>query len=1314
MDTPWDIWIDTGGTFTDCVARGPDGTLRRAKVLSSGALRGRVEGVGAGGDMLFVEADWGAPSRFIVGMEVRFPGLEPAGSAPARAIGHDAAGGVIRLDRAPGFPIPPGAVFEVRSGEEAPILAARLVTGTHAGRPLPPVRVRLGTTRATNALLERRGEPVALFLTRGHGDLLEIGTQQRPDLFALDIVKPAPLHAAVVEVPERLGADGSVLAPLDLAALAGPIARARGAGLRSAAVALLHAWINPVHERALGAFLAAHGFEHISLSSDLAPLIRLLPRAQTAVVNAYLAPVVESYLGRVAGGLAERGSRLHVTTSAGGLFDRRSIRAKDTLLSGPAGGVVGAALAARRSGFGRAISLDMGGTSTDVARVDAGAGGTPLFDYDFEHEVAGVRVLAPALAIETVAAGGGSICTVDAQGLRVGPESAGADPGPACYGAGGPLTITDCNLLLGRLDPAAFAIPIDAGAARARFEELRDSVGCGPGTRRDSVVTGGTPVPREQVDTGGTPVPGEGGGDDPDALLEGLIDLACERMAEAIRGISIRRGYDPSGDALLAFGGAGGQHACAVAERLGMGTVLIPADAGLLSALGVGRARIERMTERQVLERLDAVAGRLDGVLDDLAGRAADAIAGEGIAPERIAIARRIASVRLLGQESAIAIDLPEGSRDWRGYLAPAFAARYADIHGHAPPERPSEVESLRVVATEVAPAESDSAPGPATAHRAETRAEPGGVRRVGFAGRWLEARVFERARLAPGDRLDGPALVFEAHAATVVAPGWRARVDGACALVLTRSPSASPARSAGHEAVRAELAIGRLTAIAREMGEQLRRTALSVNVKERLDFSCALLDPAGTLIASAPHIPVHLGALGTCVRALRGAIELGPGDTVVTNHPAFGGSHLPDITLVTPVHGPGGELLGFVANRAHHAEIGSARPGSMPTEARTLADEGVVIAPMHLVRADGARWGEAGSILRAGRWPSRAVEENLADLRAQLGANRRGHAALVALAREIGEAELGRSMRLLTDRSARRVRAALARLAGGGRRVLEAEERLDDGAILRVRLELAGDRGVLDFAGSAGVHPGNLNATPAIVRSVVAYVMRLLVDEPLPLNEGLVEPVEIRVGPGILHPPFDPDPARCPAVVGGNTETSQRLVDALIKALGLAACSQGTMNNLVLGNARFSHYETIGGGAGATPLAPGASGVHTHMTNTRITDPEVLERRCPVRLERFAIRNGSGGAGRQRGGDGLVRELTLLEPCSVSLLGQHRREGPYGAAGGEAGRPGAQRLVQADGRSVELPGVASVDVRAGDRLVIETPGGGGWGRAGA
>ncbi len=1254
----WQIWIDTGGTFTDCIATDLAGVVHRAKVLSHSALRGRIRRR-IDDHRLVIAAKWGTLGELIGGLQFHVLGEQSEG---IDVVGYDRDDSRLELAQ----PVPnsalPGAAFEVRSPDEAPVLAARIVTRTPPGKLFPPLQMRLGSTRGTNALLERRGPPTALFVTRGFGDLLLIGDQQRPDLFALCIDKVPPLYETVVEVNERLAADGSILKPLQFDPIAAEVKALVKQGLRTAAIALLHSYRNPQHERALAQILADLGFTYISCSSDLAPLIKLGPRAETAVVDAYLSPVIEDYLARVRSAFTD--SRLHVMTSAGGLVSAEAYHAKDSLLSGPAGGVAGAAAAGKHSGFDRVIGLDIGGTSTDVARFDGD------YEYQFEHRVAGVRLVAPALAIETVAAGGGSVCRFKDGQLRVGPRSAGASPGPACYGAGGPFTITDVNLLLGRLDPQRFEIPISIEDAQAAFETVRRTV-----AERTA-----PPPPRE-------------------TLLEGFLAITNERMADAIAEVSVRRGYDPADYALVAFGGAGGQHACAVAEKLGIDVVVMPADASMLSAVGLGHAVVERFAQQQVLRPLDEVHNDLASLIGDLSWQARRAVVSEGVAEQSVVVRRQIVNLRLLGQESSTAVELDEVSEIER-----AFVEKYRAIYGHAPQGKPIEVESIRVVASSIRDEVDECMPSPTA-----FEARPASERRAWFDGSWRHVHVYERDELRPGAHLAGPALVFESRSAYVIESGWRCEIDAAAAIIARRSPeSAQSSDHRGSAVVCEALFSNRFTSIAKQMGQMLQRTAVSTNVKERLDYSCALLDADGYLVVHAPHMPVHLGALGLCVRALREALPMRDGDVVVTNHPAYGGSHLPDITVVTPVY-QSDHRLGYAVSRAHHAELGGIRPGSMPPEARTLAEEAVVIEPQYLLRGGESRFDQIERLLGGSAHPSRTIQDNLADLRAAVAANHRGASRLRSLAGTHGVEVVHEQMMLLKKRAQRMARDALAALPDGR---YEAIEHLDDGSPICVSIEINGDQAVIDFDGSAEVHPGNLNATPAIVHSAVIYVLRVLIGEALPLNEGIMQAVTLRIPRGMLNPDFGDDPARAPAVGGGNVETSQRIVGTLFKALRICASSQGTMNNVLFGNDQFSYYETVCGGSGATAERNGADAVHTHMTNTRITDPEIIEHRYPVRLERFAIRRGSGGAGRHHGGDGAVREITFLEPVSLSIVSQHRNEGPFGLEGGAPGMPGRQRVVRADGQIIELGAVDGCEINAGDRLILETPGGGGYGSA--
>ncbi len=980
------------------------------------------------------------------------------------------------------------------------------------------------------------------------------------------------------------------------------------------------------------------GFAEVILSSDVAPLIRLLPRAETAVAEAFLTPVMKHFVRRVSEPLG--GSEPWLMTSAGGLVPASRFRPKDSLLSGPAGGLVGAAELARAAGYPKVLTFDMGGTSTDVARIDG------PFTWRQEQEIGPARVFAPALKIETVAAGGGSICRWRHGRLEVGPESAGADPGPACYGRGGPLTLTDVNLLLGLMDPAKAGIPLDLAASEVQLQQLLTEL-CDAGEATTSA-----------------------------GLLVGLRDIAVETMAEAIRGVSVREGCDPRDFVLLAFGGAGPQHACAVAEKLGVDRVLIPADAGLLSAWGLERARCQEQRVKQILQPFQATEDLTDS-WRQLAADAASSIRGAEI--------RWLADLRLAGQDSFLTVEAEDPAGP-ASHLTRGFADEYQKLYGYPPPaNRPLELVALRVVAEESA--------APSSAEAFPAAAE------------------------------SGPVLLQDRFSTCVIPASWQIRRGTRGSLLLEKSAETSLHSAFDVQSsmfgvrlsspISSALFRSRFEGIVSAMGESLRRTALSTNVKERLDYSCALLDGAGHLVASAPHVPVHLGALGVCVRKVLRVLDPGPGDVIITNHPGFGGSHLPDVTLIAPVFDGRGERVAFVANRAHHAEIGGKAPGSMPADARFLAEEGVVIAPRLLVRGGEPLFGEVEALLREAPWPSRRISDNIADLEAQLASIHHGSRALERLAAEHGGDMVRDELRGILNRSAAlmaaRLRSNRDKRGTGGPPVL-VRTTFDDGTPLQLLFRCEEQGMVFDFTGSGGVHPRNLNATPAIVRSAVLFALRLWLGEDVPLNEGLLDAVEIVIPPGLLSPDFGDDPATAPAVVGGNVETSQRLTDLLLEALGLAANGPGTMNNFLFGDGSFGYYETLAGGSGAGPNHHGSSGRHVHMTNTAITDPELLEHRYPVRLWKYEIRRNSGGEGGHRGGDGMFREVEFLKPLVVSFLTERRATGPRGLAGGGDGQPGSQTRIHPDGRAEVLPGAVTYQAAAGERVIIRTPGGGGWG----
>ncbi len=1183
----WSFWIDRGGTFTDVVARAPDGALSVRKVLSE----------------------------------------RPDGRDPA-------------------------------------VAAIRALTGGGEGA-LPAADIRIGTTVATNALLERTGEPVLLAITRGFGDALTIGTQDRPDLFALDIRRPPPLHAAVLEVDERVTHEGAVLRPLDREAARAGLAAAYDSGLRAVAIVLMHGYRHTAHERALASWAAEVGFTQISVSHEVGPLIRLVGRGETSVVDAYLSPVLRRYVAGFEAALGGGQAPLFMQ-SGGGLASASIFRGRDAILSGPAGGIVGMARTAAAAGYDRVVGFDMGGTSTD-ASLYAGR-----YERDSDAVVAGVRVRAPTLRIHTVAAGGGSICRFDGGRFTVGPGSAGAVPGPACYRRGGPLTITDCNLVLGKLQPDHFPAVfgsegdqrLDPVAARARLETL--------------AAEAGRPGPLDE-------------------LAEGLVAIAVADMANAIRAISVARGHDVTRFALACFGGAGGQHACGVADELGMETVLVHPLAGVLSAYGLGLADRRTVRERTLGVPLGQEGWpEVQSTARALAAAAAAALASEGV--ERAAI-RTDASARLrsASTESSVPIALTDPDT-----MAAAFATDHQRRFGYGPPGG-IVIDSVAVEAI----AEAAGAPPPPPV---AAPAGPDEAASIRMGGERRPTPIHRRDTLLPGATVEGPALVVDPVATTAVEPGWRGTIGPDGTLVLTRIvPRRTAAAGAACDPVRLAIFSGLFMAIAEEMGAALQHSASSVNIRERLDFSCAVFDGKGRLIANAPHIPVHLGSMGASVGtviARRSADGRGirRGDVYALNAPYDGGTHLPDITVIRPVFADEGAAPDFwVAARGHHADVGGTTPGSMPPDSRSIADEGVVFDNVLLVDQGRLRGAEVRQLLASWPHPARSPDTNMADLAAQIAACARGAERLAATAREHGAAVVAAYMAHVQDHAAAAVARLLPRLSPG-----RAELALDDGAVVRVAVEPGPDGLTVDFAGTSGQHPGNFNAPPAVVRAAVLYVLRCLVDEPVPLNDGFLRHVAIRVPDGsMLSPRF---PA---AVVAGNVETSQIVTDALFAAFGALAGSQGTMNNLTFGTARHQYYETIAGGAGAGPSFAGSDAVQTHMTNSRLTDPEVLESRFPVLVDRFAIRRGSGGAGRWRGGDGAVRRLVFREHAQAAILSNHRRVAPAGMAGGGDGAVGINRIERAAGTAETLGATASVAVEPGDAIVIETPGGGGWGAPG-
>jgi 5-oxoprolinase (ATP-hydrolysing) len=1199
-DQKWQFFIDRGGTFTDIVARGPDGRLRVRKVLS----------------------------------------------------------------------VNPGAY------DDAALHAIRQFLGLPDGAGIPPqsiAAIKMGTTVATNALLERKGVPTALVTTRGFADALEIGTQARPDIFAKKVCKPSLLYSQVIEADERVRADGRVATPLDVARLTADLDRARRQGIEAVAIVFMHAWGFPEHEQRAAAIARRAGFAHVSASHEISPLVKIVGRGDTTVADAYLSPVLDRYVAQIAGGIAADttggGPRLMFMASSGGLTSAETFRARDAILSGPAGGIVAMAQTAKAAGFDRVIGFDMGGTSTDVSHY-AGE-----YERTFEAEVAGVRLRVPMLDIHTVAAGGGSIVRFDGLRLRVGPESAGSDPGPCCYRRGGPLTLTDANMMVGKLDPASF--PHIFGPAG---NEAPDT---------GAVADGFAALAREM---GGVLAPHE--------VADGAIRVGVESMAAAIRRISIERGYDVTRYALQCFGSAGGQHACLIADALGMNTVLVHPLSGVLSAWGMALAPLRASRERSLEMPFDPASLRaIEEIAWDLGNRATEALLDQGVDHDEIALTTHV-HLAYAGTDTPLPVVLSEPD---------LMRADFERIHqrrfGFLSPGKALRMSHIEVEATG----------GGGAAHAGIAGDQPmlpsaPTSRRFFSGGTWHDAAVHVRAALPTGQTIAGPAIILEPHQTVVVEPGWTATLTQSSDLVLTRAAprgtrAATSADASRPDPVLLEVFNNRFMGIAEDMGEALRATARSVNIKERLDFSCAIFDGCGALVANAPHVPVHLGSMDSAVASVREAFagRMRPGDSFMLNAPYTGGTHLPDITVVTPVFLDAQPAPAFfVASRGHHADIGGLTPGSMSPRAVSVEEEGVYIEPFQLVGEGRFREAETLTLLTGGRYPARNPAENIADLKAQLAANARGVADLRALVRSFGTETVTRYMEHILDNGEAAVRSLLATLSNGRFRV-----ETDQGTAIEVAVTIDANArtAVVDFAGTSPQQPTSFNAPAPVTRAAVLYVLRVLAGVPIPLNAGCLRPIEIRIPEGSMLSPRYPA-----AVVAGNTETSQIVTNALFAALGQMSSSQGTMNNLTFGNARLQYYETIASGSPAGPGFHGTPGVHAHMTNTRMTDAEILELRYPVVVEEFSIRRGSGGRGLFASGDGTRRVLRFLEPMHVSILSGYRRIAPFGLHGGEPGTCGRNLVRRADGLVEDVGGTAETDVATGDCVVIETPTGGGFG----
>ncbi len=1163
---------------------------------------------------------------------------------------------------------------------DAAVAGIRRLLDLQAGEPITPDRVesvKMGTTVATNALLERKGEPTLLVITKGFRDALRIAYQDRPRLFERHIVLPELLYSKVIEADERVGANGELVQALDEGRLRADLAAAFASGLRSVAIVFMHGWRFTEHEAAAERLARAAGFTQVSVSHKVSPLMKLVGRGDTTVVDAYLSPILRRYVDEVAAEMP--GVRLYFMQSSGGLAEAGGFQGKDAILSGPAGGIVGMVRTAQLGledpveGI-RVIGFDMGGTSTDVSHY-AGE-----LERAFETRVAGVRVRAPMMAIHTVAAGGGSILAFDGARFRVGPQSAGANPGPASYRRGGPLTVTDANVAVGKIQPAFFPKvfgpqgdeALDAAVVGAKFAALAAEIEQATGSARS-----------------------------PEQVAEGFIDIAVGSMANAIKKISVARGYDVTRYTLQCFGGAGGQHACRVADALGMSRVFVHPLAGVLSAYGMGLADQTAMRQAAIEQPLVDASAAMTLRLDALAAEAAAELERQGVAARHIAVHRRV-HVRYEGTDSALVV--PFGTQ---AEVQAAFEAAYRQRFAFLMAERRLIVEAVSVEAVGAGDAPQELRQTLDAKGAAPVKAHV----RIFSEGQWHDAALVERAQAKPGHEIMGPAIVAERNATTIVEPGWRARITALDHLLLERVVARQARRAIGTtvDPVLLEVFNNLFMNIAEQMGLQLQNTAYSVNIKERLDFSCALFDAEGNLIANAPHMPVHLGSMSESIKTVlqRNAGRMRPGDVYVLNDPYHGGTHLPDVTVVTPVYlegHAGGQPAFYVGSRGHHADIGGTTPGSMPPFSTRIEEEGVQIDNVKL--CEGGRFLEAGmrALLQSGEYPSRNPEQNLADLKAQVAANEKGVRELHAMVAHYGLDVVQSYMRHVQDNAEESVRRVITRLKDGAFAL-----QLDNGAEIKVaiRVDTAARSAEIDFTGTSAQLSNNFNAPTAVSMAAVLYVFRTLVDDEIPLNAGCLKPLHVIIPDGSMLNPHPPA-----SVVAGNVETSTCITNTLLGALGTMASSQCTMNNFTFGNARHQYYETISGGSGAGPGFDGTSVVQVHMTNSRLTDPEVLEFRFPVRLESYEIRAGSGGKGQWHGGDGGVRRVRFLEPMTASILSNGRHRGAFGMAGGQAGLPGVNRVERADGGRLALDHIASVEMGEDDVFVIETPGGGGFGPA--
>lgn len=1235
------IWIDTGGTFTDCIIKFEDGSTKFIKVLSDGSIRARIRGK-VGDTTYTIDQNWGFNTNIINSYQLKIEGKNDVYCIK----NFDPQKNTIELDRSLESNLPLN--ISISNNEEAPILAIRLGLELNANHSITNASLKLGTTKGTNALLEGKGSKVCLICTKGFKDLSVIGTQQRPNIFQIDIPDAKLLYSESIELNETVDAKGNIKNPLQISGLE----HIQNLDYDSIALAFKNAHINQQNEEEVYETLRKITKKPISVSSKLSKARKLLNRTQSTLINAYLDPILIRYFDGIKDKI--QNEDLSIMSSMGTLVNSELFRSMDALLSGPAGGLKGATQIASNLGIHKILSFDMGGTSTDVARYDR------YFDYQYRSNIGGFETSIPSLAIETVAAGGGSICSFEDGQLKVGPKSAGAHPGPASYGQGGPLTITDVNLLLGKLNPEAFQFPLDIESATQKLYEL-------------STISN----------------------INEDDLLQGFEKIANQKMAAAIRKISIQKGFHTAEYTLVSFGGAGGLHACKIAEAISIKKVIFPYASGLLSAYGIGHSNLEKIFSHSIIDS-EIDNHFLKRQFDLLESEAFNSYQHAGISSESLICSKRWLTISLKGQEGTLDIDWTNDIN-----IKEEYFRHYREIFGFLPDNFILEIHQIHLLMGEKKDDEIiDSLP------KIKQKATPEKVIFNPIEGKNIN--VYNWDLLIPGDYLEGPAILYNGFGSVFLEDNWILNIsEGRQAVAEHISDSNIDLDS--NEAINLTVFSNRFQQIAEEMGTQLQKTAYSVNVKERLDFSCGILNPEGMLIANAPHIPVHLGSLGMCARLVLEKLSLKKGDVIITNHPKYGGSHLPDITLIKAVFDSEDQLIGYLINRAHHAEIGGSRPGSMPPDARTLEEEGVVFEPQYLAQNGVFKWESIKSQLENASFPSRAVTENIADMKAAVASLIAGENALQVYTQKMGRYNVHYYMKAILNNSSGIISKSLEQYK---ERSIEAEERMDDGRLIKVKISERDGIWDVDFDGTGAIHPENLNANESIIHSAVMYVLRLLVNREIPLNEGLMEHVNIKLPTSFLNPEFSDNPSNCPAVVGGNTEVSQRVVDTLLKAFRLSASSQGTMNNLLFGNNSFGYYETICGGTGASENQPGRSAIHQHMTNTRITDPEDLERNYPVRIHEFSIRKGSGGKGIHDGGDGIIREIEFLEEVEFTIISQHRKVPPFGLHGGGDGKVGEQMVIRKNGQVEHLEGVDKSILYPGDRIRISTPGGGAWGKS--